>query len=169
MKTEQQLDALISQIAPALEPQRDLWPELSARLEPRRQPAYRSWLGVAAAAVLTLWFWPQQPVQQSVIEPQLSSEPATQADDSGSLLAVSQQLQQQLNAEQTRQLKGLQQVPDGFSDWSQQLLIWEKAQAQIELALQFQPDDQKLIQQLQRIQQQQLSYIAKLVQTSELT
>ena len=60
-------------------------------------------------------------------------------------------------------------MPEGFTDWPRQLLIWDKAQQQIELALQFQPDDQKLIQQLQRIQQQQLSYIAKLVKTSELT
>ncbi|MDZ7869969.1 MAG: hypothetical protein U5L02_12385 [Rheinheimera sp.] len=165
MKTEQQLDALISQLAPELAPQRDLWPELSKRLAPRRQMIYRNWLGVAAAAVLTLWFWPPQPA----IEPRLSAENALSTDDSGLLLAVSQQLQQQLNAEQTRQLKGLQQVPDGFTDWSRQLLIWDKAQGQIELALQFQPDDQKLIQQLQRLQQQQLNYIAKLVKTSELT
>lgn len=165
MKTEQQLDALISQLAPELEPQRDLWPELSQQLAPRRQPVYRNWLGVAAAAVLTLWFWPQQPA----IEPSLSFETAESTDDNGLLLAVSQQLQQQLNAEQTRQLKGLQQVPEGFTDWTRQLMIWDKAQGQIELALQFQPDDQKLIQQLQRLQQQQLSYIAKLVKTSELT
>ena len=165
MKTEQQLDALISKLAPELEPQRDLWPELSERLVPRRQPVYRNWLGVAAAAVLTLWFWPQQPA----IEPSLSFETAESTDDNGLLLAVSQQLQLQLNNEQTRQLKGLRQVPEGFTDWPRQLLIWDKAQEQIELALQFQPDDQKLIQQLQRIQQQQLSNIAKLVKTSELT
>jgi len=165
MKTEQQLDALISQLAPELEPQRDLWPELSRQLVARRQPVYRNWLGVAAAAVLTLWFWPHQPA----IEPQLTFESAESPDDSALLLAVSQQLQLQLNAEQTRQLKGLQQVPEGFTDWPRQLLIWDKAQGQIELALQFQPDNQKLIQQLQRLQQQQLSYIAKLVKTSELT
>ncbi|TXH97866.1 MAG: hypothetical protein E6Q75_02975 [Rheinheimera sp.] len=174
MKTEQQLDAMISQLAPALEPQRDLWPELSARLEPRQRRGYGAWLGVAAAAVLTLWFWPQQ----LPLEPQLTQNgaqagvnatQAPQAQAEMSLLAVSEQLTRQLNEEQTRQLKALQQIPDGFSDWSKQIAIWNKAQAQIELALAYQPDNQKLIQQLQRLQQQQLSYIAKLVETSELT
>lgn len=174
MKTEQQLDAMISQLAPALEPQRDLWPDISARLEPRQRRGYGSWLGVAAAAVLTLWFWPQQ----LPLKPQLAlneaktgvnTQQTLQADADLSLLAVSEQLSRQLGEEQTRQLKALQQIPDGFSDWSQQIAIWNKAQAQIELALTFQPDNQKLIQQLQRLQQQQLSYIAKLVETSELT
>lgn len=174
MKTEQQLDAMISQLAPALEPQRDLWPDISARLEPRQRRGYGAWLGVAAAAVLTLWLWPQQ----LPLEPQLAQNgsqtgvnapQAQQAEADLSLLAVSQQLSRQLGDEQTRQLKALQQIPDGFSDWSQQIAIWNKAQAQIELALAYQPDNQKLIQQLQRLQQQQLSYIAKLVETSELT
>ncbi len=171
MKTEQQLDALIAQLAPALEPQRDLWPELSERLEPRRQPAYRSWLGVAAAAVLTLWFWPQQLPQEAEIalSGPLAGGHEPQAETDVSLLAVSQQLSRQLGEEQTRQLKTLQQIPDGFSDWTQQIAIWNKAQSQIELALAFQPDNPKLIQQLQRLQQQQLNYIAKLVETSELT
>lgn len=166
MKTEQQLDAMISQLAPAIEPQRDLWPELSTRLEPRQRRGYASWLGVAAAAVLTFWFWPQQvptAPQDIVSSAQGQSMPAV------SLLDVSRQLGLQLEQEQTRQLKALQQIPDGFNDWAQQIAIWNKAQAQIELALQFQPDNQKLIQQLQRLQQQQLSYIAKLVETSELT
>lgn len=167
MKTEQQLDAMISRLAPALEPQRDLWPEISARMEPRQRRSYGAWLGVAAAAVLTLWFWPQQ----LPLEPQLAlNEPnIAPAEATVSLLGVSEQLSRQLGEEQTRQLKALQQIPDGFSDWSQQIAIWNKAQSQIELALAFQPDNQKLIQQLQRLQQQQLNYIAKLVETSELT
>ena len=60
MKTEQQLDAMIPQLAPALEPQRDWWPDIAARLGPRQRRGYGAWLGVAAAAVLTLWFWPHQ-------------------------------------------------------------------------------------------------------------
>lgn len=174
MKTEQQLDAMISQLAPALEPQRDLWPDISARLEPRQRRGYGAWLGVAAAAVLTLWFWPQQLPRESQLalneaKTSVNAQQSLQADADLSLLAVSEQLSRQLGEEQTRQLKALQQIPDGFSDWSQQIAIWNKAQAQIELALAFQPDNQKLIQQLQRLQQQQLSYIAKLVETSELT
>lgn len=171
MKTEQQLDAMISQLAPDLEPQRDLWPEISARLEPQQRRGYSRWLGVAAAAVLTLWFWPQQlPQEPQVAQSRPKAEIQTlQADADLSLLAVSQQLGRQLGEEQTRQLKALQQIPEGFSDWTQQIAIWNKAQAQIELALAYQPDNQKLIQQLQRLQQQQLSYIAKLVETSELT
>ncbi len=166
MKTEQQLDAMISQLAPAIEPERDLWPELSARLEPRRRRGYGSWLGVAAAAVLTFWFWPQQlPTDPQVALTGAQLQPVS----TPSLLDVSRQLGLQLEQEQTRQLKALQQIPDGFNDWPQQIAIWNKAQAQIELALQFQPDNPKLIQQLQRLQQQQLSYIAKLVETSELT
>jgi hypothetical protein len=161
MKTEQQLDDLLLQVAPEIAPQRDLWPEISARLEPRPQQSYRPWLAVAAAALFTFWFWPQQQ--------QPADDVVAQVEAPATLLAVSQQLQQQLNAEQTRQLRTLAQIPDGFADWHQQIAIWHKAQTQIELALRFEPNDQKLIQQLQRIQQQQLNYIAKLVQTSELT
>lgn len=165
MKTEQQLDEMISQLAPAIEPQRDLWPELSERLEPRQRRGYGRWLGVAAAAVLTFWFWPHQPEELQIAQNDAHQVLAA----SSSLLEVSYQLGLQLGQEQTRQLKTLQQIPEGFSDWAQQLAIWSKAQSQIELALQFQPDNAKLIQQLQKLQQQQLSYIAKLVETSELT
>ena len=167
MKTEQQLDAMISQLAPTLEPERDLWPELSARLEPRSRRRYQFWPAVAAAAVLTLWFWPQQLTQQPPLAVHDAS--AGSPEVTGTLLAVSQQMSRQLDEEQTRQLKSLQQIPEGFDDWMQQLAIWHKAQSQIELALEFQPDDPKLIQQLQKLQQQQLNYIAKLVKTSELT
>lgn len=165
MKTEQQLDDMISQLTPAIEPQRDLWPELSARLEPRQRRGYGSWIGVAAAALLTFWFWPQP----TTVVPIAATNAQMAPEATTPLLEVSHQLGLQLGQEQTRQLKALQQIPDGFRDWAQQIAIWNKAQSQIELALQFQPDNQKLIQQLQKLQQQQLSYIAKLVETSELT
>lgn len=166
MKTEQQLDAMLSQLAPALEPQRDLWPDIAARLEPRRQPQHKYWLSAAAAAALIFWLFPQPLPTEPAIAVQA---PAPVEIPGDTLLAVSAQLNQQLGAEQARQLRAVQQIPAGFDDWAQQIAIWNKAQSQIELALQFQPDDQKLIQKLQKIQQQQLSYIAKLVQTSELT
>lgn len=179
MKTEQQLDDLIAALPRELAPQRDLWPDIEKQLilpqqhnseapvstMPQRRLA-PVWLSAAAAAVLTFWFWPvtEQPVPIDIVSQNAGVEAAPQP-----LWQISSQLQQQLIAEQKRQLKGLQQVPTGFSDWTRQLKIWQNAQQQIELALHYQPDDQKLIHQLQRIQQQQLSYIAKLVQTSELT
>jgi len=135
------------------------------------QPRY--WLTAAAAAgfaLVTLWLLKPAPVSESQVAQQLESttvttQPHTQSRD------VVQQLRQQrekLLAQVGRaQLKQLQQVPQGFENWQQQLAIWQQASGQLEQALQQQPANRRLLRQYQQLQQQQLKYMHKLTELSQ--
>lgn len=135
------------------------------------QPRYGLAAAVAAGfALVTLWLLKPAPVSESQVAQQLESttvttQPHTQSRD------VVQQLRQQrekLLAQVGRaQLKQLQQVPQGFENWQQQLAIWQQASSQLEQALQQQPANRRLLRQYQQLQQQQLKYMHKLTELSQ--
>jgi hypothetical protein len=52
MSPAKPLDATLDDLPRSIEPERDLWPSIEARLEPREQRAGRRWLWPAAAAAL---------------------------------------------------------------------------------------------------------------------
>ncbi len=135
------------------------------------QPRYGLAAAVAAGfALVALWLLKPMPVSESQVAQQLESttvatQPHTQSRD------VVQQLRQQrekLLAQVGRaQLKQLQQVPQGFENWQQQLAIWQQASGQLEQALQQQPANRRLLRQYQQLQQQQLKYMHKLTELSQ--
>ncbi len=197
MKTEQQLQAQIDALAKDIEPQRDLWPELAARLAitPQLQPAEAadtapeleqrpelSWFwwsgGMAAAVLLSVWLWPQAADVPTLAQqrPAVSAEPVplTLSGESSTRLqpqAASQvqwQLTSDFEIQRAALLAQVQQVPEFYQDWQQQLAIWQQARSQVLLALSYQPDEPVLLRQLSQLQQQQMHYLQKLVSV-ELT
>jgi ABC-type uncharacterized transport system ATPase subunit len=71
--------------------------------------------------------------------------------------------------EKSRQLAQVTIVPSEFADFQRQLDIWQHATSQVALALEFRPDDPKLIKQLTRLQQQQIQYISRLVHVGQMS
>jgi hypothetical protein len=88
---------------------------------------------------------------------------------SQNLSPVAATLLSEFEREKSRQLAQLTQVPIEFADFQRQLDIWQQASAQVTLALEFQPDDPKLLKQLTRIQQQQIHYISRLVRMGQMS
>lgn len=190
MKTEQQLDEALSRLTREIEPSRDLWPDIAGQLTPRQERHWRDrlwserrwheWGGVAAAVLLGVGLWQQWPSDDGMpvaVTPSESGQIDSERSDS---MSVDDQLhaatavglsqgQQQLKLAQQLELQQLQQIPPGFSNWQQQLAIWQQASEQVELALQAEPENSRLIKQFNQLQQQQLNYIRKLVSTSQLS
>lgn len=160
MKTEQELDKLISQLAPSIEPDRDLWPQLQAKLNFARQrrPLQR-WLSAGAALAATVAFigllsWQLTTLndeQQQVITASTSNTPA--------MISAELQLLQTFEQLKAQQLSNMVAPAPGFDNWQQQSGIWDQAIAQVRYALTFYPDEPQLLAQLQMLYQQQLAYL----------
>lgn len=185
-KFDQRLAQLPAQIAPTAE----LWPELAARLASTPQQVRMTedgtaapvaatshwWYGMAAALLLSVLSWWQWPLDQPpALNPQLAMQPAATgltsaaaSDVHAARPALGQadwQLISLFETDKARLLKQLTAVPAAYGDWQQQLAIWQQASRQIQQALRYQPDEPVLLRQLQRVQQQQLAYLQKLVQS----
>lgn len=151
MKTEQQLDQAIAQLTAEIAPQRDLWPDLLTKLDNTEQAVSTRkpyWLMIAACGVFTVLGWS---LFSSYSAPVLSAE-----------VRLIQHFEQQ----KAQQLAAMTRVSGEFSDWSQQLAIFEQAVRQVRMALSFYPDEPQLLEQLQQLYQQELAYLA-LVTTSD--
>jgi hypothetical protein len=188
MKTEQDLQQRLAQLPDSIEPPRDLWPELAARLAqtPQLTPVEVAppstkvqtgwWLAAAAAVLFTVW----APWQQSGDQPLVAQiDPQTQPDQqqvslpdleytvSAARVRATSETQWRLSSEfeqqRALQLAQINQVPDVYQDWKQQLQIWKQATNLVLLALQYQPDEPGLLRQLSRLQQQELAYLQKVV------
>lgn len=206
MKTEQDLQQRLATLPDSIEPQRDLWPELAARLAQTPQqvaeplpssadtalPATQQtgwWLAAAAAVLFTVW----APWQQSENMPDVAvnadekqqlvsnvgdlnvsavaANPAVGSEYRSGLatshVLASSETQWRLSSayEQQRalQLAQINQVPEIYQDWKQQLQIWKQATNLVLLALQYQPDEPGLLRQLSQLQQQELAYLQKVV------
>jgi len=185
------LDQRLAQLPEHIAPTAELWPALATRLAStaqqnpmaavdRREPATTSsgwWYGMAAALLLSVLGWWQLPAgqQQGANTPELAALPvaaapmpaATSNNKAGraDVGRTEWQLISLFETDKARLLKQLTVVPAEYGDWQQQLAIWQQASRQIQQALSYQPDQPVLLRQLQRIQQQQLAYLQKLVQS----
>ncbi|MCT6699192.1 hypothetical protein [Rheinheimera sp. 4Y26] len=192
MKTEQELQAQIDALAKDIEPQRDLWPELAARIattaqlpqqqepQPKRPVAQTVqdkstgwfwWSGATAAAVLlSVLIWPQGPdgtqlAQQNTAQPVVVLAGSESTDTAVQITKVQWQLTSDFETQRAAMLAQINAVPEFYPDWQQQLAIWQQARQQVLLALSYQPDEPVLLQQLNKLQQQQIHYLQKLVST----
>jgi hypothetical protein len=183
MKTEQQLDEAIARLSRDITPATDLWPAISAQLTQQQSlqqtpPLVRPqtadkqvqpyWWASAAAILLAVSVWLQWPANHL----DSGQTAALHAPVTGSSVAVDYGLlesQRHIRQAEKLQLMQLKQIPAGFANWQQQLAIWQQASEQVTLALATDPNNLKLIRKLNLLQQQQLNYIRKLVDTSQLS
>lgn len=184
MKTEQQLDDAIARLNREIEPATDLWPAIAAQLPAQhtaeqvsllppslvktQRSAYGQWWASAAAVVFGFTLWQQWPLGQAGFEAG-GGQVATEAAIPAAIDYGLAQSQQQIRLAEKLELMQLQQIPAGFANWQQQLAVWQQASEQVTQALATDPNNFKLIRKLNRLQQQQLNYIRKLVDTSQLS
>lgn len=166
---EQSLDRLIAELPAEIAPTRDLWPQIASQIaqtkqdeaQPTAQPRRHFW-HLAAASVLIALLVSLLMVPTPEVE-LVKAEPAP-----AQRLLVAQ-LITEFEREKSRQLATLTQVPTEFADFERQLKIWQRACAQVEMALANQPDDIRLLKKLTRLQQQQLHYLNKVTRVSQLS
>lgn len=195
MKTEQQLDELISALSKERTPDRDLWPDLQQALQntpqdavqstaqaaeketskviPLRRPQWMKWSalgGIAASVFAAVLLLPQLnsmnnplPVDEGVTAS--VAEPLTEESSAWLNAAVSSRVA--VLDEMLPRLDELQQIPDGFSNWQQQLAIWNNASEQLEQALSLQPNNRLLQRQYQTLQRQNAQYLQRLLMLSQ--
>lgn len=174
MKTEHELDALISGLSKEIQPSRDLWPELESRLTQAQVKTAEvvplkpnKWLSVpfagayvaSAASVLfaVTLFW-----QPAALQPPASVQPEVfnpQLVDAETAIIYSFE---QAKAEQLASMKTVDPV---YADWQQQLAQWQQAIGQVQLALKYNPNEALLLKQLRQLYSQQQNYLQKVVQS----
>lgn len=161
---DQQLDMAISRLALQIAPKRDLWPDIAARLNLSEQveisaitdtavlpientkPVRWYWGIAAMLGLLSVFSW------QQAILPDINNTKAQMLSAELMLLQIYEQ-------QKASQLSQMVAVAEGFDDWQQQMRVWDQAISQVRQALTFYPDEPQLLAQLQRLYQQQLSYL----------
>lgn len=164
---------------PQLAPNDDVVPD-AAEFQNAAERSLFWWTGGMAAAVLvSVLLWPQgadvpklaQQAPAASAEPlpsQFTGDDNTTSRQSQAGSQVQWQLTSDFEIQRAALLAQVQQVPDFYQDWQQQLAIWQQARSQVLLALSYQPDEPVLLRQLSQLQQQQMQYLQKLVSV-ELT
>ncbi|PKM19481.1 MAG: hypothetical protein CVV11_07555 [Gammaproteobacteria bacterium HGW-Gammaproteobacteria-15] len=161
---DQQLDNAISKLAPQIAPQRDLWPDISARIDMAAQLEITARPDVAEAATDTArparWYWGIAAMLGllSVFGWQQALLPGT-TSPTASIPSAELMLLQLYEQQKATQLSQMVAVAEGFDNWQQQIRVWDQAIAQVRQALAFYPDEPQLLAQLQSLYQQQLSYL----------
>lgn len=144
---EQQLGQALQQLKRDIQPDRDLWPAIAAKLTPHAPQRRLIHLASAAALLLVVLLgW------QVAILPGPAQRAAALPSAELMLLQVYEQ-------QKARQLGQIVAIAEGFDNWQQQLTIWDQAIAQVRQALQIYPDEPQLLAQLKLLYQQQLAYI----------
>lgn len=133
-------------------PQRDLWPELEARL-PKRRPykARMAWVAVAALFAVYVSVWVNPDPSTNLAPPAPIAQVDTQSTEAR-LLNV-------YEAQKASQLAGLQHNNPALQ---RQLAVWDGAVQQVRGALAYYPEEPRLLQQLDRLYRQQLNYLERL-------
>jgi hypothetical protein len=147
---DEQLDNAIKGLSNSIMPARDLWPEIVPHLTARKvtEPTVLwQWASAAVLAMVSLIGWQLALLPGSAPEPQAGMQSAE--------LILLQVFEQQ----KARQLSHTVAIAEGFDNWQQQLQVWDQAIAQVRRALTLYPDEPQLLAQLQRLYQQQLSFI----------
>lgn len=146
------LDLAIQALPRSQSPDRDLWPELEARL-PRRAPrrAPLIWAAAAVLAALTLSIWVRpDPNPSSVTAP-----PVAQIDSRSAEIDL-------LNVYESQKATQLAALNFNNPAVYRQLAIWEGAVQQVRGALSYYPEQPQLLLHLNQLYRQQLNYLETL-------
>jgi ferric-dicitrate binding protein FerR (iron transport regulator) len=149
VSTDETLERAVAALPRQRMPERDLWPELEARL-PRRQPRRARIAWATAAALMALyagiWLRPELPADIAVPPGVASSYEATAETH---LLNI-------FEAQKANQLAALHFQNPAVS---RQLAVWNGAVQQVRGALAYYPDEPRLLLQLDSLYRQQLDYL----------
>jgi hypothetical protein len=145
-----QLDDAINNLPQQLAPGRNLWPDIESRLAERAPEGHTTLWPWATAAMLGL---------VSLLAWQVALLPKTTSDTQASMPSAELMLLQVYETQKANQLRQTVAIVEGFDNWQQQLQVWDQAIGQVRRALQLYPDEPQLLAQLQRLYQQQLSYL----------
>jgi hypothetical protein len=166
------LDEALGCLPQAIEPARDLWPQIEARLEPRTGRAERRWLWPAAAAVLLV-------VGSSLItanllrrdEPAVASQPPANANVDYAVAAFGpgQTLDPAYYAARQELVRALSArierlAPDVRQQLEQNLAEMRRASTEINAALELSPGDPLLEELLLNAYQDELAVLASVNQ-----
>lgn len=166
------LDEALGRLPQAVEPARDLWPEVEAKLEPHAVRAQRRWLWPAAAAVLLV-------VGSSLItanllrrdEAAVANEPSAKANvtDAAAAFGPGQTLdpayyaaRQELVGALSARIERL--PPDARQQLEKNLAEMRRASAEINAALELSPGDPLLEELLLNAYQDELAVLASVNQ-----
>ncbi|HDZ07947.1 hypothetical protein [Pseudohongiella sp.] len=163
MKSEQELDQLTAALPREMQPTQDLWPSLEAQLPERRPVKKRQllrinqMLGMAAAlALVVVVGW------RVMLVPDDSAVPVAVKDttmpDAGAV-PVKYEMTRQFETIKAEQLAQMAPHSDNFGDWQYQMASWDQAIDQVSGALNYYPDDPRLLAQMQGLYEQQLDYL----------
>lgn len=163
MKSEQELDQLTAALPREMQPQQDLWPSLEAQLPARRSlnkrqmsPVNRM-LGMAAAlALIVVVGW------RVMLVPEDSAVPVAVNDigiPDADAVPVQYEITRQFETIKAEQLGQMAPHSDNFGDWQYQMASWDQAIDQVSGALNYYPDDPRLLAQMQGLYEQQLDYL----------
>jgi hypothetical protein len=166
VKTEQQLDQAIRELAREIRPPRDLWLAIEPQL-PDRQPAapwYRAvntqcWAAVLALALVgTLWWsrldvpQPGQPVSDPTVA-------GIEQNGNNTELPADVQIVESFELIKAQRFAELDYISPDVGDWQYQLAVWDQAISQVRGALEYYPEEPFLLAQMQGLYQQQLEYL----------
>lgn len=166
MKTEQELDQAISELAREIKPQRDLWLAIEPQLQDRQAavPWYRAiktqrWAAVLALALVgTLW-WSQLNLPQPGELVSDSTVASIDPGDNNTQLPADVQIFASFEQIKAQQLSELDYISSDAGDWQYQLAVWDQAITQVRGALEYYPEEPFLLAQMQGLYQQQLEYL----------
>lgn len=146
------LDLAIQALPRSQSPDRDLWPELQAQLPPRRaRRAPWTWAAAAVVAALVLSIWIRPDLGPSSV----TSPPLAQVDSPTAEHSL-------LNVYETQKASQMASLNFRNPSVSRQLAIWDGAVRQVRSALNYYPEEPRLLRQLDRLYRQQLSYLETL-------
>lgn len=163
MKSEHELDQLTAALPREIEPEQDLWPTLEARLPERRSvkklqmSRLNRMLAMAAALALVVvvgWRVMLMPDGGSV--PVAINETATPG---ANVVPAQYELVRQFETIKAEQLAQISPHSETFGDWQYQMVSWDQAIDQVSGALEYYPDDPRLLAQMQGLYEQQLDYL----------
>lgn len=168
MKTEQQLDQAISQLAREMTPSRDLWAAIEPELQDRQAPVpdagwFRSantqrWAAVLALALVGTVWWSQMDLPQpgQVIPDAVVAITEPHRDE---MLPADAQIVASFEQIKAQQFGTMEYISPDVGDWQYQLTVWDQAISQVRGALEYYPEEPFLLAQMQGLYQQQLEYL----------